>query len=140
MKKNQMSDITKKYRKIVIFLTIASVLLLFGPMTYYLGAAAVNMAAAGTTTATVAQVSLFSSSLIITGILTLIGLIRKVTFKSSIWVLLIAIYTILGNVMWAVILIGGCQIFDELLISPLLNKYRNLLTINKEIDKRQKGD
>ena len=134
--KNQMSDITKKYKKTLHWLTFISVLLLFGPMTYFLGAAAVDMALAGTTAATVAKVSLFSSSLIITGILTIIGVIRKYTFRSSIWVLLIAIYLLLDNIMWAVLLIGACQILDEIVIQPLIKKYANLLTINKEIDKR----
>lgn len=134
--KHQMSDITKKYKKTLHWLTFISVLLLFGPMTYFLGAAAVDMALAGTTAATVAKVSLFSSSLIITGILTIIGVIRKYTFRSSIWVLLIAIYLLLDNIMWAVLLIGACQILDEIVIQPLIKKYANLLTINKEIDKR----
>lgn len=132
----KMSDITRKYKKALIILNIISVLLLFGPMVYYLAAAAVSMAVAGTTTATVAKVSLFSSALITTGILTLIGVARKYTFRSSIWLLLIAIYVILNEVMWAIIIIGSCQIIDELLISPLITKYKNLYTINKEIDKR----
>lgn len=134
--KKPMSDITRKYKKALIWLHIFSVALLFGPMLYYLGAAGVAMMAAGTTTATVAKVSLFSSALITTGILTLIGIMRKYTFRSSIWLLLIAIYVILGEVMWAVVLIGSCQLLDELFISPLIKKYTNLYTINKEIDKR----
>lgn len=131
-----MSERTKKLKTKVGWLTALSIVLLFGPLAFYLGLAAYDMAVAGTTVATVAKVSIFSSSVIIFGILTLIAAVRKSVFKSSIWVLMVAIYLILDNVMWAVLIIGSCQIVDELIVSPLRAHFKQQLTINKEIDKR----
>lgn len=131
-----MSERTKKLKTKVGWLTALSIILLFGPLAFYLGLAAYDMAIAGTTVATVAKVSIFSSSVIIFGILTLIAAVRKVVFKSSIWVLMVAIYLLLDHVMWAVLIIGSCQIIDELIVSPLKAHFKQQLTINKEIDKR----
>lgn len=131
-----MSEQTKKIRNKCRWLTFISILLLFGPLTYYLGLAAFNMAIAGTTVETVAKVSIFSSSVIIFGILTIVSLARKMVFKSSLWVLVVAIYLLLDSIMYAVIIIGACQIIDELIISPLRTHYKQQLIINKEIDKR----
>ena len=131
-----MSERTKKLKTKVGWLTAISIALLFGPLAYYLIVAAATTLAAGTTVATVAKVSIFSSSLIIFGVLTIIAAARKAVFKSSIWVLVVAIYVLLDNVMWAVLIIGSCQIVDELIVSPLRAHYKQQLTINKEIDKR----
>ena len=131
-----MSERTKQLKNKVVILTLISIALLFGPLAYYLGLAAFETIMAGTTVQTVARVSLFSTSLIIFGILTIVAACRKVVFKSSIWVLVVAIYLLLDSVMWAVIIIGVCQILDELVVSPLRAHYKEQLTINKEIDKR----
>lgn len=127
---------TKKLKNKVGWLTFISILLLFGPLAYYLILSVIAMAAAGTTTAIVAKVSIFSSSVVIFGLLTIISAARKVVFKSSIWIMVLAFYILLDNIMWAVLIIGACQILDELIISPLLRHYKELLKINKEIDKR----
>lgn len=136
MAKRNDSEITKKYKRIRNWLVIISLLLLFGPIGYYLIEAALAVIAAGTTTAVIAKVSIFSSSVIIFGILTIIAAARKVVFKSAIWVLVVAIYLLLDYVMWAVVIIGICQILDELIFAPLINYYNDLIKINKEIDKR----
>lgn len=134
--KVQLSEQTKKYKKIRNWLFLASLLLLFGPVIYFLCEAAVLTLAGGTTVETVAKVSIFSSSLLIFGILTIISVARKVVFKSSLWILVIAIYLILDYALYAVIVIGITQILDELVVSPLIKHYQNLIVINKEIDKR----
>lgn len=130
------SQTTKKYKRIRNWLFAISLLLLFGPVGFYLVQAAMATIAAGTTTATIAKVSIFSSSVIIFGILTIIAAARKIVFKSSVWVLVIAIYLLLDYAMWAVVVIGVCQILDELVFSPLVKYYNSLIRINKEIDKR----
>lgn len=130
------SQTTKKYKRIRNWLFAISLILLFGPVGFYLVQAAMATIAAGTTTATIAKVSIFSSSVIIFGILTIIAAARKIVFKSSVWVLVIAIYLLLDYAMWAVVVIGVCQILDELVFSPLVKYYNSLIRINKEIDKR----
>lgn len=130
------SQTTKKYKRARNWLFAISLLLLFGPVGFYLVQAAMATIAAGTTTATIAKVSIFSSSVIIFGILTIIAAARKIVFKSSVWVLVIAIYLLLDYAMWAVVVIGVCQILDELVFSPLVKYYNSLIRINKEIDKR----
>ena len=138
--KTQLSEQTKKYKKIKNWLTFFSLILLFGPILYYLTCAAVATALAGSTTVMVAKVSIFSSSVIIFGILTIVAAVRRTVFKSSIWVLVIALYLLLDYMMWAVVIVGTCQIIDELIFSPLIAHYKNLITINKEIDKRESAN
>lgn len=132
----KLSEESKKLRAKVWLLRVISFLLLFGPLMFYFGQAAWVSFIAGTTTATVAKVSIFSTSLILFGILTIIAAARKVVFKSSLWVLVVAIYLLLDSVMYAVVIIGACQIIDELAIQPLLNHFKDRLKINKEIDRR----
>ena len=134
--KQPMSQQTKSLKKKVFWLTLVSIVLLFAPLAYYLVLSVIAMAGAGTTTAVVAKVSIFSSSVVIFGILTIIATARKVVFKSSIWVMTLAFYLLLDNIMWAVLVIGSCQIIDELIITPLIHHYKQLLVINKEMDKR----
>lgn len=131
-----MSERTRKLKNKVIILTLLSIALLFGPLVYYFAEAAIATFLGGTTTATVANVSIFSTSVIIFGILTIIAAVRKCVFKSSMWVLLIGLYLLLDNILYAVVVIGVCQILDELVVSPLRKHYKQKLVINQEIDKR----
>lgn len=131
-----MNPITKKYKNLRNNLSFMSLMLVFGPFIYYLIEAAINTMQAGTVEQVVAKVSIFSTSVILFGILTIVGLAKKVVFKSSIWILVVAIYLLLDYALYAVVIIGSCQIIDELIVSPLAKHYGQLYTINKEIDKR----
>lgn len=70
-------------------------------------------------------------------ILTIISIINKITLRSRLWIILIGVYICLGEILVPLIVVAFCQIFDELLVCPLMNHYKAKLTINKEIDKRR---
>lgn len=135
------SEATKGYKKKKGWLTALSWLLLLGPLVAALIVSGIGMAAAGTITVseTIFKVSIFSSSVIIFGILTIIGLARKVVFKSSIWVIVIALYFLLDYALPFIIAFGICQIIDELMVAPGIEYYKQKILINKEIDRRQDG-
>lgn len=129
-------DNTKKTKRIYIILTIISFLLLFGPILVALGIAVYHSFIAGVATISIAKVSIFSTSVIIFGMLTIISIARKMVFKSSVWVLVVALHLLLTNIAWMVVTIGVCQIVDELIITPLRKYYKQRWVINKEMDKR----
>ena len=136
-KNKELSEVTRGYIKKKRILTLISCVLLFTPLLVALGFAGYDMAVSGTTTETIFKVSIFSSSVIIFGILTIIGLARKVVFKSSIWIMVIALYFLLDYALPFIIVFGFCQIIDELIVSPGISHYREKILINKEIDRRQ---
>lgn len=136
MKKKDMSETTRSYIKKKHWLQAISAILLFGPLLVALGFAGYDMAMAGTVAETVFQVSIFSSSVIIFGLLTIIGLARKTVFKSGIWVIVFALYLLLDYALPFIVVFGVCQIIDELIISPGIEHYKDKILINEEIDRR----
>ena len=69
-------------------------------------------------------------------ILTVINLLMKLSLRCIPWVVLIGIYICLKEITICLVVMAVCTIIDELIIAPLAKKYREKLTINKEIDKR----
>lgn len=67
-------------------------------------------------------------------LLTVINVISKYSVRSTMWIILIGIYTVLDDVMPYLIAIAICTVVDEFLISPIYRSVKNRYTINKEID------
>ena len=57
--------------------------------------------------------------------------------RSTIWILLLGIYICLDNIMPVLLTIAIGTITDELILTPLHKKYKQLAIINSEIDKRE---
>lgn len=115
-----------KYR---IF-SILSLLLNIGPLAVYVIKALIC-------STLVYQKIALSMTLLIVLILTIVCLVNKVAMKSRLWIILIGLYICLEHIMTPLIIIGVCQVLDELIISPLKVHYRDRYKINKEIDLRQ---
>jgi hypothetical protein len=123
---------TKTYRIVFWILAAISILLNVGPLAAY------SISALVTADLVVEKVALCSTVFIVL-ILTAVAAINKVAMKSRLWILLIGIYICLDSVMTPIIIIGICQILDELIVSPLKSNFGTKLTISKELDKRLKA-
>lgn len=124
-----MTDRTIKFKKSKVILGIISFLLCYTPLfvALFVGFSYTN---------NVGKISL-TISCALALLLTIINAIAKYSIRSTMWVMLIGIYMALDNVMPYLIAIAICTIIDEFIISPLHKKYKNLYTINKEIDARK---
>ena len=69
-------------------------------------------------------------------IFVLINVMFKYHIRSTLWVLLIGIYVCIDNIIPLLIIMATTTIIDEFALVPLINKYKNKYTINKEIDLR----
>ena len=67
-------------------------------------------------------------------LLTVINIISKYSVRSTMWIILIGIYTVLDDVMPYLIAIAICTVIDEFLVSPIYRSLKNKYIINKEID------
>lgn len=61
---------------------------------------------------------------------------KKFTFRSKIWIFLLAIHFSLNNIERVIIVFAITQIADELILAPLARHFRSKYSINKEIDER----
>lgn len=120
---------TKKYKRLAAIFTFISVALMLGPTAYYL--------VLGFLTASVVieKVAL-ASSIFVSLILTMLCVINKWTFRSKIWLIILALFFVIDHYLLMVMIFGFTQIADELIISPLAKHFRAKASINKEIDKR----
>ena len=66
----------------------------------------------------------------------LINVMFKYHIRSTLWVLLIGIYVCIDNIIPLLIIMATTTIIDEFVLVPLINKYKNIYIINKEIDLR----
>ena len=120
---------TKRDQLLWLIFSFLSIIAFIGPACFFITEAFI-------TTAIVTEKIVLMTSVIVVLIMTLIVFVNKVAMRSRIWILLIAMYICLDNFIFPLFLIGGCQIVDEIILTPLKKHFKNLYTINKEIDRR----
>ena len=123
-----MTSPTKKYKRLARLFSLLSILVLLAPLAYYL----VEAFIAGVVIEKLALGGLATMAII----LTLFNTIMKANLRSPIWLILLGIFFVLENILPLIIFIAAGTILDEFVLSPLARRYRNLYTINNEIDKR----
>ena len=123
-----MTDATKKYKRTNKVLSFFSILLNCTPILSYTIVAFTN--------GSIKQVTALGLALTMAIMFTIINMVFKHHIRSTIWILLLGIYVCLRNITPLLILIAGCTMIDEFAITPIRKKYKQLYTINKEIDKR----
>ena len=123
-----MTSPTKKYKRLARLFSLLSILVLLAPLAYYL----VEAFIAGVVIEKLALGGLATMAII----LTLFNTIMKANLRSPIWLILLGIFFVLENILPLIIFIAAGTILDEFLLTPLARRYRNLYTINNEIDKR----
>lgn len=123
-----MTSPTKKYKRLARLFSLLSILVLLAPLAYYL----VEAFIAGVVIEKLALGGLATMAII----LALFNIIMKSNLRSPIWLILLGIFFVLENILPLIIFIAAGTILDEFILSPLARRYRNLYTINNEIDKR----
>lgn len=123
-----MSDITKKYKRNYFILRGLSITATLGPLVVFALIAFAN--------ATVVQKLTLGGTLAVVAILTMISVLAKHHLRSPIFLLLLALYAALGNIMLPLVVLTIAVVLDEFIFDPAAKHYYKLFTINKEIDKR----
>lgn len=123
-----MNSPTKKYKRLARLFSLLSILVLLAPLAYYL----VEAFIAGVVIEKLALGGLATMAII----LTLFNTIMKANLRSPIWLILLGIFLVLENILPLIIFIAAGTVLDEFILTPLARRYRNLYTINNEIDKR----
>lgn len=85
--------------------------------------------------ATVSKLGL-SCTLVVVIILSLVAWTNKIALRSRLWILLFGLWFCLDSVILPIVVIGSCQVLDELVLSPLSKHYGFRYGVNKEIDQR----
>lgn len=119
---------TKAYKGLFIFLSILSLGFVFGPIVFfsYMGFA---------TATTIGKCALLSC-LTVGSILSAVCWVNKYTPRSRMFIFLLGFYFALEHFLPIFIVLGTFTALDEFIICPLKKHYKNLYTINREIDKR----
>lgn len=125
-----MSKITELYKRGAIFLTLLSVLCSIGPAIGYVIYGLIS-----------AQLVTQKASIMLCAFLAIIGsllcLISRVfTFRSRIWVILLALISIVNSYLTMILVFAITQVADEMIFAPAARYFRQKYSINKEIDKR----
>lgn len=125
-----MSERTKYQKGLTIFLGIFSFVITYLPLII-----AVIMGFANGDIETRNKVVL-GLTVIVAVIFAIFTFLFKHRIRSTLWILLLGCYIALDNMLWLIVTLAVCTMLDEFVIHPLYKKYKNLYTINKELDKR----
>ena len=120
---------TKKYKTKHRLLSLLSLILTLCPILVFTVLAFIN--------GEIHQKLTLGCTLIIAIILVALNVIMKYHIRSTLWIVVLGIYTCMDNIMPLLLTIAICTIVDEFIVHPLSKKYKNLYIINKEIDKRE---
>lgn len=119
---------TNKYKHLSRLFLAISIIITFFPIGFY----TVYAFIAGTAGQKFVMGGLFTTAIIMVGL----NALMKLSLRSPIWLLLIGVYSAISSIMPLLLMIAFGTILDEILITPLHKKYKNLYTINAQIDKR----
>lgn len=128
MSKRNVSNITKKYRRGYLILTIISWVLVLGPLVGYVVYGFISGE-------TVKKLSLGITTMAAIG-LTGFSVIFKKNIRSTIFIIILGIYIALREITALLIILSACTILDEFLVTPLQKSYRKKMVINAEMDRR----
>lgn len=120
---------TKKLRTWLIILTVLSLLLNIGPVAAYCVIGLVQG------TLLIEKVAL-SMTIFVVAILSVIAWANKLVLRSRLWILLAGLFFVLDAFAAPLIIIGVCQVLDELFVCPIKKKIKTRYVVNKEMDRR----
>lgn len=124
-----MSPTSKKYKSLFILFFAVSLLLNVAPVAIYVIDALIGGAL-------VQEKVALCMTVFVVLIMSAVAWANKIVLRSRIWVIIIGLYFILDYFVAPLLIIGICQIIDEWIASPLSKHYKNLYTINRQMDKR----
>lgn len=123
-----LSPQTKKYSRLTILFRCLSVLVLVLPLAYYV--------ITGFIAGEVVEKFTLGVTFVAAAIMFIVNVLFKYHIRSTIWVLVLGIYTAVDNILPLLIMVAVGTILDEFVFTPLYKSFGNKATINKEIDKR----
>lgn len=121
---------TAKYKRLSRFYLFLQLVCLFAPIVVFfflgilngeVGATNKFVLGLGTTTALV---------------ISAIGLIGKMHLRSPIFIFLMVCHFCIDKFIPILVVFAVCTFLDEIVFEPLYKHYKNLMVINREIDKR----
>lgn len=119
---------TKKYKRLYLFSKIMSLLMTIIPMLIYI--------VIGFAQGSIRSKLVLGACVTIGLIFVIINIIAKHKIRSTIWILMIGLYSACKNIVPLLIIITITTVIDEFILEPLYKKYKAKYTINKEIDIR----
>lgn len=119
---------TKKYKHMVVIYSLLSTLCTLGPLAYFTILGMIN--------ATPKQKTAISFMALAAIIVCIVNLLMKVHPRCVFWMVLLATYYVLGNILTVLIVMCVTCFLDEIWFSPMLAYSKQKYSINKEIDKR----
>lgn len=122
------SDITKKHKEKAILYLVASLLITFGPMLFFVIKGFIEGS----------EVTKFTMGAMCTVsiILCLVNIIGKKHLRSPLWILLIGVYFCLDKIETLLIILAVTTVLDEFWLTPAYKHHKSKYSINKEIDNR----
>ena len=119
---------TRKYKNLYIFYRIMSAALVILPLLVY--------TIIGFCNGDIGKKISLGLCLILAIVMVLINVIIKHRVRSTIWIMIIGIYTCCDNITPLLFILAASTILDEFVFEPLAKKYKEKYVINNEIDKR----
>ena len=119
---------TEKYKKKARFYNFLSFFITVVPILIYV--------VIGFIEGTIGQKITLGMCLVAVIILVILNLLFKHIPRCGVWIILSGLAYACNNIVPLLLIMAITTALDELVLSPLAKKYKNLYTINKEIDKR----
>ena len=119
---------TEKYKKKARFYNFLSFFITVVPILIYV--------VIGFMEGTIGQKITLGMCLVAVIILVILNLLFKHIPRCGVWIILAVLAYACNNIVPLLLIMAITTALDELVLSPLAKKYKNLYTINKEIDKR----
>ena len=119
---------TEKYKKKARFYSFLSFFITVVPILIYV--------VIGFIEGTIGQKITLGMCLVAVVILVILNLLFKHIPRCGVWTFLAGLAYACNNMVPLLLIMAITTALDELVLSPLAKKYKNLYTINKEIDKR----
>ena len=123
---------TEKYKKKARFYNFLSFFITVVPILIYV--------VIGFMEGTIGQKITLGMCLVAVVILVILNLLFKHIPRCGVWIILAGLAYACNSIVPLLLIMAITTALDELVLSPLAKKYKNLYTINKEIDKRGTTD
>lgn len=124
-----MSERTRKYRAALMFTTLISYLLCYGPTFYYIIQALNAEKATGAKAVLLSCVS-------VGAIISIVCVINKTAPRCRFLIILAGIAVAMETIDAIVIVLAITQATDELIVDPIKSHLKTVYKINREIDRR----
>lgn len=122
-----MTEITQKRKKHFKIANLFHFLLQYGPILVFLGLVLVNLESP-------VEAFSFFSIFLIGLVLSVIAVAKNKLSRSSLWIILIAMYLVLDYILAPLVVIAACQILDEIICVPITDRLKEKYHNGKDVE------